>query len=208
MRTDYAINAGSQTGGMCQSGQVPRLGTPVPGVGNGGGPTPPMQLAGLLIGLDTPFQRLNTGQAGNLAALTGISFLLSQVRESELDSDGAHNVYMVGEKGVCPNHYTDGFDGGDNENAYTGWNNDVYRTAQTRPRQDNEFATGSGAGCRNGGTNNNSMGTCIFGSAHAGYFHMVFCDGSVRSVHYDIDLNLHKRLANRHDGGEVDLSSL
>jgi prepilin-type N-terminal cleavage/methylation domain-containing protein/prepilin-type processing-associated H-X9-DG protein len=40
-----------------------------------------------------------------------------------------------------------------------------------------------------------------FGSAHPGAFHMAFCDGSVQSISYDIDLEAHCMSGHRSDGG-------
>ncbi len=43
-----------------------------------------------------------------------------------------------------------------------------------------------------------------FGSAHAGGFHVVFCDGSVRMLNYVIDHQVLRNLGNRHDGCVID----
>jgi prepilin-type processing-associated H-X9-DG protein len=46
-----------------------------------------------------------------------------------------------------------------------------------------------------------------FGSAHSNACNMLFCDGSVHDVSYDIDPELHRRLSHRSDGLAADLHS-
>ena len=43
-----------------------------------------------------------------------------------------------------------------------------------------------------------------FGSAHSNGFNMVFCDGSVRAIGYEIDWHVHDYLGNRKDGQAID----
>jgi prepilin-type processing-associated H-X9-DG protein len=45
-----------------------------------------------------------------------------------------------------------------------------------------------------------------FGSAHAGGFNMAFCDGSVHTVLYEIDPQVHAMLGDRQDGKTIDAS--
>ena len=76
------------------------------------------------------------------------------------------------------------YDTGDNETIFTGFNRDFQRSTLYDPRQD-----------RSGPTLYNN-----FGSAHPGAFNMSMCDGSVRSIGYDIDLETHRVLGVRDDG--------
>ncbi len=125
---------------------------------------------------------------------TGISYQRSEVQREHV-RDGLSNTYLIGEKYLNPDHYTTGGDAADNENMYVGYDNDLYRTTHLNhpnPRMDRQ------------GVGN----TYVYGSAHASGFHMVFCDGSVHTVPYGIDREVHRRLGNRADGLAVDLSSI
>lgn len=101
-------------------------------------------------------------------------------------SDGLSNTYLFGEKYVNPDHYMTAQDLGDNENAYIGSDRDTLRNhfAPTRDRKgyDNSYA---------------------FGSAHPSGFMMVYCDGSVRHVTFNIDQVMHQALLLRADGKVV-----
>jgi prepilin-type N-terminal cleavage/methylation domain-containing protein len=125
---------------------------------------------------------------------TGVMFPGSQV-SSESVTDGLSNTYMCGEKYLQPDDYTNGQDGGDNENAYMGFNANIGRWGGPNvaiPQQDTPGLSVSG--------NTN------FGSAHPNGFAMALCDGSVRMISFSIDLTTHGRLANRKDGLPIDQS--
>ncbi|MEZ6070373.1 MAG: DUF1559 domain-containing protein [Pirellulales bacterium] len=121
----------------------------------------------------------------------GVCYLRTTTRMAQI-SDGTSNTYMVVEKNVMPEFYNGGganVDKGDNEVAYTGFNRDCHRSTYYEPRQDTP-----GLHWQYG-----------FGSAHAGAFNAGLCDGSVRSVSYAIDGEMHRRLGIKADGLPVEL---
>ena len=63
---------------------------------------------------------------------TGISFYHSAVRMAEI-TDGTTSTYLLGEKYLNPDSYTDGSDPADNEDLYSGFNNDNHRIAYYDP---------------------------------------------------------------------------
>ena len=156
-KSDYAANAGDQADCQIYGG-------------------PPSRADGLSPSYAWP----------SIAGITGICYQRSQVKMVDL-VDGASYTFMVGEKYLNPDSYTNGADLGDNESAYTGYDNDVFRVAALAPMHDLR----------------GFVDTTRFGSAHAGGFNMALCDGSVRLIAYSIDLTTYSRLANRRDGQTV-----
>ena len=118
---------------------------------------------------------------------TGISYQRSRFTAAHV-TDGLSNTYLVGEANRDPDYYYSGQAADDNHSPFTGFENDSTRDAGQPPAQDT-----SGVGTWHG-----------FGSTHAGSFNMSFCDGSVRTISYGIDLQTHQRLANRADGQPID----
>jgi prepilin-type N-terminal cleavage/methylation domain-containing protein/prepilin-type processing-associated H-X9-DG protein len=117
---------------------------------------------------------------------TGISFGYRAISLSQI-VDGTSNTYCVGEKYLNPDSYYDGSSPGDNATVYNGHNSDMYRSTHLRfgaPIPDRP-----GLEIKQ-----------VFGSAHASGCHMAMCDGSVRTIRYDIDPEIHRRLGNRQDG--------
>ncbi len=135
-----------------------------------------------------------TSSSASVFYCSGITYYRSNVTIAKI-SDGTSKTILVGEKYLRPESYSyvePSF--GDNQSLYTGfeWDN----TRLTRfiagdpsseifmPRQDR---VGYG-------------NTSAFGSPHTAGFNAVICDGSVRSIGYDIDGEVYRRAGNRQDG--------
>lgn len=166
-RNDYAVNAGDQND-----------------------PEPPTWPTSLVQADDPSFAW--PSQAG----CTGICFQRSQIRTADI-TDGLSSTYLTGEKFLRIDLYENGQCGGDNENAFTGVNNDQTRVATPTVKLSPDQAGAEWLNNRH-----------IFGSAHTAGFFMAFCDGSTHLIVYAIDPEIHRRLGNRHDGLPVDAKQL
>jgi len=62
-----------------------------------------------------------------MSDMTGVSFLRSTIRIADI-TDGTTNTYLIGEKCLDPDHYTDCAAGGDDWDMYTGFQNDISRS--------------------------------------------------------------------------------
>jgi prepilin-type processing-associated H-X9-DG protein len=131
-------------------------------------------------GPSTLAQGDNPSYWGSTSQFTGVIYQRSQIRFTDI-INGTSNVYLIGEKYVNPDHYTNGQDPGDNENYYVGFDNDTHRCTANPPLQDRRGLTD----------------TLRFGSNHVGGLNMVYCDGSVQFVTYNVDKNVHKQAGNR-----------
>jgi hypothetical protein len=122
---------------------------------------------------------------------TGISYGRSEVRPEQV-VDGASKTYLVGEKFVPILHYESGEYKADNEGIYSGFDNDNGRTGKDPPEADYNSPDEELA---------RSAHVNAFGSAHVSVWQIAFCDGSVQSLTFDIDPDVHRQQANRQDLG-------
>ena len=110
-----------------------------------------------------------------------------------LISDGLTNTLLVSEKQTNPKNF--GGSGGDNEPwPNSGWDQDEIRWggAASTPAPDSAHPAEPPA-----------HWSSRFGSAHAGAFNGLLVDGSVRSISYNIDAELFRRVCVRNDGQVV-----
>lgn len=115
---------------------------------------------------------------------TGISFRCSRIKFNAV-LDGLSNTFCVGEKYLALERWATGNDAADNENVFTGYNNDLYRSTHAiyyPPAQDRAQDI-----------------RYTYGSAHHAGFYVVLCDGSVRLINFEIDQDIYRRFGNRAD---------
>lgn len=122
----------------------------------------------------------------SIANTTGIIFGFSQIDAGKI-YDGISTTFLAGEKYLQVEHYEDGAPGSDNEGAHHGNDNDNQRCSYNPPLQDRRG--------KDQGDN--------FGSAHAGSFNMVYCDGSLKGISYSIDMTVYRNMGRRDDGNSV-----
>jgi prepilin-type N-terminal cleavage/methylation domain-containing protein/prepilin-type processing-associated H-X9-DG protein len=124
----------------------------------------------------------------DLRKFTGVIYQRSEIQPAMV-RDGLSQTYLIGEKCVSRPNYDTCRDEGFNQSLYVGECLDLVRWVHQPPQQDAE-----------------QPDVQRFGSAHSGGCHFVFCDGSVRTISYRIDPEVHRRLGNRKDGLAVDES--
>jgi len=111
-------------------------------------------------------------------------------------TDGASKTLLAGDKWVHTSLY-DGVGGQADDRGWSdGWDFDALRSTLTRPRPDGEDPPPDES-------NPDDLSNYPFGSAHPGGVNVLFADGSVRAVTFNVDLETFNRLGNRHDGETI-----
>ncbi len=162
---------------------------------------------------------------------SGVIYFRSETTFAKI-SDGSSKTYLIGEKFVSPLAYDSNkawnlsssdernASYGDNQSMYAGYEWDNQRVAAGTTWTPRERSTLYNAAYGRRGVaieefqpamdNNDDLSKnyLAYGSAHPGSMNMSMCDGSVRSISYDINPQTHQFLANREDGQPINDSDL
>jgi len=111
---------------------------------------------------------------------TGVVFVRSQVRLADI-THGTTNTYLIGEKYINALNYTNAQDEGDDESMYQGMDSNVARSTIIPPLRDRPLVEA----------------TLRFGSAHPAGCNMLYCDGRVQTVAWDVEPLIHRQAGNR-----------
>ena len=107
---------------------------------------------------------------GSGAGYNGIIYMCSKTKMVQI-TRGTSNTVLIGEKQMSIPNYTTGTDGGDNECMYVGMDNDNNRTTFEPPAADSH----------------QSVDSLHFGSTHTTGLNVLYADGSVQFVNYNIN---------------------
>jgi prepilin-type processing-associated H-X9-DG protein len=183
-RSDYAANAGDATGRDPQLRTVNTADLSTTWRG-------PLTLADA----DSRPDDYWGNSPGGYMNATGVIFRRSWVSMGHLLRSPSC-IYLLGERYVHHERYTDGTDPCDDQGWDVGYECDTNRFTAYPPKRDSDRTVAA------------AVGGTLFGSAHTTGFHMAFCDGSVRRISFNIDPDIHRRLGNRKDTADIDVSTL
>jgi prepilin-type processing-associated H-X9-DG protein len=115
-------------------------------------------------------------------------------------TDGTSNTIMVGERYTAVSRYTADDWGGEPITRGFGWG--IARRCQGLPQPDTVNRT---AGQSTNPNDGNGPVNERLGSAHTNGLGLLFADGSVKFVRYNLDLVTYRNMCIRHDGAVVNL---
>jgi hypothetical protein len=123
---------------------------------------------------------------------TGIFNVHSVVKPVQI-TDGTSRTYLVGERYLNADHYTDGVSCDNDQGWDLGHDFDINRWTVNDPAYQPM-------------RDRRGYGDCNvnFGSAHQLVFNAVLCDGSTHAIRYEIDLETNRRLGCRNDRQGID----
>jgi prepilin-type N-terminal cleavage/methylation domain-containing protein len=128
----------------------------------------------------------------------GVVWAHSKCRFADI-MDGASNTYMMGEKYICPDSYTNCGDAGSDQGWNEGFDFDNARFTRIWDRSTSWAAFFPPTQDQPG-----SLNIYAFGSCHPTSLHMLFCDGSVQAIPYVIDQQVHVSLSTKSGNESVD----
>ena len=175
-------------------------------------PTPPSVMArtdyaanagsGSACGAQGPANLQDGDATTDWLQLNGVVYQASQVTIAEI-KDGTSNTYMVGERYINPDGYFTGTESADDQSLHIGHDQDTLRWAHYDPSDSSGNTYYQPMQDRPGYSYSYK-----FGSAHPGGWNCAFCDGSVHVMSYSLDMDIHRRLADRKDYEPIDASKL
>jgi len=129
---------------------------------------------------------------------SGVGFCGTALKLRQI-TDGTSNTYAIGERFLEPQHYETGLAHADDWPMYTGYQDDIYRSVWydvTDPQNGEAYIPLQ---------DRDGIDTASerFGSAHPGGCNMAMVDGSVKTISYDIDPEVHRQAGHRSDGGGI-----
>jgi prepilin-type N-terminal cleavage/methylation domain-containing protein/prepilin-type processing-associated H-X9-DG protein len=152
--------------------------------------------------LGKPIQFRGIFQRVDWSSLDGTHIGFTQKMTMAKITDGTSNTLLASEKWVHQNYYAGPppvphpWKSGDDFGWADGWDYDTLRSCMFTPHSDAE------------GVEPTTTGEAVaenfqFGSAHASVMNVLYADGSVDSVNFDIDVEMLNRLGHREDGETV-----
>ena len=178
--------------------------TPHPGV-NGPVPQHDCTFDGVIV--RAPWRREEALQDNRIAGIEGTRLRGASLIDLSKVTDGASNTMIAGDKWVRTDSYETG-SSSDDTGLTDGWDPDVMRCSCVPPLPDSsthpEFTNPWSSPAEGGPV----WETLMFGSAHTAGFNMVFADGAVHGLNYEIDIFLFNRLGTRNGDETVDMSQV
>jgi prepilin-type N-terminal cleavage/methylation domain-containing protein len=154
-----------------------------------------------------PWRRDDGLQDNRIAGTEGTRLRGASLIDLSKVTDGASNTMIAGDKWVRSDSYS-GNTPSDDTGWADGWDPDIMRSSGVPPLSDssthpvftNPWSAEAGGGP--------VYETLMFGSAHTAGFNMVFADGAVHGINYEIDIFLFNRLGTRNGDETVDMSQV
>ena len=176
-KADYAGNGGDNYSNTTYTAYGPPAGASAPG--------DPYSNAANYDYTGKMYANPHPSPASSQGAAYGVFCVHANLKMTDIKVGTAH-LYLAGEKFMNPDHYLD-YDAGDDQPWTQGFDIDTIRWTNYPAQHDQRDPPGY--------TDQTEFG--LFGGVHRSAFNMVFCDGAVHSISYDVDPIAHRALGNR-----------